>query len=216
MARKWRVDLKSPEKVIKIALNKAVKLVFVDLEKWIRKELVKAMVDGGFGIEGIRDTAFYKFISSPEGLSQLGIEATEPPKLLQAYRRTLKIIRRGNQLVLQFGNTALLKLATPHPAAGTGNLRVESWLEWIVDDLTVDSGFVRRDRLPMHAKKRIRLGDPLGGLMLPRDVLGSTGLWRFPAQLQDYERDWLRINVNKIETAIVLKISELLAKRING
>jgi len=212
----WKLILKSPRKGITGRLNRAVNFVLVDLDKWIKTTFVKALVHGGLGIEGIRETPFYKFISSPEGLSQLGIEPTEPPKLLKAYERTIKVSRKGRQLILRFGDVALLKLATPHPARGTGNLQVQSWLEWIVDDVNVGRGFVPRERIPSGADKAIRLGQPLGGLMLPRGALGSSGLWRFPVQLQDYERAWLKGNVKSIEQALLAKMVELLVKRANG
>ena len=186
-----------------------------DLDKWVQTELVKALVYSGFGIQGIADTAFYRFVSSPQGLSELGIEASEPPKLLDAYERTIKVDRTGQQLRIKFGDWALLKMLTPHPAAGTGNLHVTSWLEFVVDGLTVDRGFVPRARLPKSAEGSIRLGAPLGGLMLPRGVLGSTGLWRFPAQLRSFEQSWLQTNVTVIQNAIVRKTIELLAQRLS-
>jgi hypothetical protein len=84
------------------------------------------MVFGGFGIQGISQTAFYRFISSADGLSQLGIPATEPPKLLKAYEKTFKVSLNNTMFVMRFGDVAALKMGTPHPAAGTGNLRIGS------------------------------------------------------------------------------------------
>ena len=213
---KWKLRLISPSKAIKTRLNKAGNLALFDLAKWAKTDFARALVHGGFGIQGIADTAFYRFISSPEGLSQLGIPATEPPRLLQAYEKTIKAKRSNGIFSLAFGNVAALKMATPHPAAGTGNLHIQSWLEWIVDNKTVDSGFVARNELPKQTQKRIRLGSPLGGLMLPQGIMGSSGLWRFPDQLRSYEQNWLRSNVKRIETVLLEKMIEFLAIRANG
>jgi hypothetical protein len=170
------------------------------------------MVYGGQGIQGIAETPFYRFISSPDGLSQLGIEKTEPPKLLQAYERTIKVIRSGRTVKIRFGDMALLKMATPHPASGTGNLQVESWLEWIFDGTTVERGFVPRARLPKGAQKSIRVGTSPGGLMLPRGSFGSAGVWRFPQQLADFERVWFQTNIDKIQKLIQKQIIVFLNK----
>ncbi len=216
MARGWRLRLISPTKSVKLQLKRVTSAALIDMEGWIETKFVKALVNGGFGIQGISETAFYRYISSREGLSELGIEPTEPPKLLEAYERTIKVTRKGRRLVLKFGDVALLKLGTPHPAAGTGNLHITSWLEWIVDDVTVGRGFVPRERLSKGGEKAVRLGQPLGGLMLPRGVLGSSGLWRFPEQLKDYEKKWLKDNVSKIERALLSQMVAFITKRANG
>jgi len=116
---------------------------------------------------------------------------------------------------LRFGDTARLKLGTPHPAAGTGHLQVESWLEWILDGEVVKSGFVPRGKLPASAQKRIRISSGPGGLMLPAGAFGSTGLWRFPGVLQDYETAWMKDNIKKIETAITDKMTVFLSRRLS-
>jgi hypothetical protein len=180
------------------------------------KDLVKAMVRGGFGIQGIKDTEFFKFISSPDGLSQLGIPSTEPPKLLKAYETTaFNVKRSGDSLKLEFGNVAALKAATKHPAAGTGHLTISSWMEWVFDKKTVAAGFVPRKKI-LGGQKSIRLGSPLGGLMLPRGALGSSGLWRFPEALVNYENKWIVQNSSKIQKGIDNKVVELMSNNING
>jgi hypothetical protein len=171
------------------------------------------MTFGGMGIDGIAQTPFYRFISSPEGLSQLGIQATEPPRLLQAYERTFKATSNNTTFVMRFGDVAMLKLFTPHPAAGTGHLQVESWMEWILDKETVGSGFVSRSRLPNKSQRAIRLSTPLGGLMLPAGKFGSTGEWRFPPQYQNYDVRWLEQNIKRIQDAIINQMAILLTKR---
>lgn len=179
--------------------------------------LVKAMVRGGLGIQGIQQTEFFRFISSPEGLSQLGIPPTEPPKLLKAYETSaFKVRRRGNTLILEFGNTAALKAATKHPAAGTGHLTITSWMEWVFDGKQVNSGFVPRRKVLGKGQRSIRLKPPLGGLMLPRGALGSSGLWRFPEALKNYEDKWVTDNADKIQNAIDNKLVELINKNLNG
>ena len=202
MARNWKLKLIRPNEAVKIAVNKGWADALKDLEAWMQSDLVRAMVYGGLGIQGIAQTPFYKFISSQDGLSQLGIENTEPPKLLRAYVNTIKIIRKNNQVNIKFGNMALLKLATPHPASGTGHLQIESWLEWVFDKKKVASGFVPRNRIPAAIQKRIRVSSSPGGLMLSKGTFGSTGLWRFPAQLADFETKWLRENVSTIEKLV--------------
>lgn len=215
MARPWKLKLIRPKDKIEASVREAWALALGDLQKWMSKDLVRAMVFGGHGIQGIAQTDFYRFISSPDGLSQLGIEATEPPRLLQAYeRKAFKVVRNRNTLMFLFGDVAQLKMATPHPANGTGNLHLESWLEWIIDQKTVDSGFVPRSRIPGGAQNAIRLGQPLGGLMLPRGVFGSTGQWRFPAQHINYDVKWLEANIKKIEKAIIDQAVRFLQARL--
>jgi hypothetical protein len=186
-----------------------------DLQKWIETDLVRAMVYGGLGLQGIADTPFYKFVISPDGLSQLGIEKTEPPKLLAAYERTIKVSRTNNLVKIQFGDMAQLKLATPHPASGTGHLQIESWLEWVTDKKKVQSGFVPRSRVPKAIQKNIRVKSAPGGLMLPKGTFGSTGLWRFPPQLADFEKRWLRANAAKIEKLLQQQSIVFLSKSVS-
>ena len=38
--------------------------------------------------------------------------------------------------------------------------------------------------------------------MLSKGTFGSTGLWRFPTQLADFEVKWLRENVSTIEKLV--------------
>lgn len=210
MPLKWEIKLLKPLEALTIHADKAWYRSMPEIEKWMRDELVPSLVYGGNGIGGIAQTDFYKFVSSPRGLSELGIEDSEPPKLLDAYMKSFKVKTYVHQMGLEFGNWAQLKAGTPHPADGTGHLRIDSWLEW-VDGLEVDRGFVPREQLGQSATKRIRLGDPLGGLMLPRGAYGSTGLWRFPAQLRAYENKWFNDNINAIQTVIGDKMLEIFA-----
>jgi hypothetical protein len=168
------------------------------------------MVFGGLGIEGIQDTNFYRFITSAEGLSQLGIEPSEPPKLLDAYMDSIDAKVSGDVLEIIFGDGAKLKAGTPHPAAGTGHLQVESWMEWIIDKVHVGRGFVERSRLPERTQRSIRLGSPLGGLMLKRGQLGSLGSWEFPSRFINYDVEWLQNNQVNIQNAIIRRFSEIL------
>lgn len=216
MARKWQARLINPNREIEVKLNRAINFVLKDLDDWIKSDLVHALIYGGFGIQGLVDTMFYSFITSPEGLSELGIGPSEPPKLLEAYKRTIQVDRQGLQLQVRFGDVAMLKLMTPHPAAGIGNLKIESWLEWILEGVTVGRGYVPRDRLPSRPQASIRLDSPLGGLMLPRGAFGSAGAWRFPQRFANYEVDWLQNNVSQIQQAITTKMVELIGQRINS
>lgn len=214
MKKGWKLKLIRPAEAVRVAVDKAWSLALKDLSSWAETSLVDAMVDGGLGVEGIAQTEFYRFVSSPEGLGQLGIERTEPPKLLAAYRRSFKVSSTNRLLLLRFGDMAQLKMGTPHPAAGTGHLQIESWLEWIVDGDTVQSGYVPRERLPVSAQKRIRIDSAPGGLMLPRGAFGSLGSWAFPASLRGYERKWFKDNVKKIEKAITRKMVVFLTRRL--
>jgi len=214
VAKKWNLRLVAPTKAVRLALGKGWSATLQDLQGWMDTELVRAMVHGGLGIEGIAQTPFYKFVSSAEGLSQLGIEKTEPPKLLTAYERTIKIKRSKNTVNIRFGDLALLKLATPHPAAGTGNLQIQSWLEWIVDGKRVESGFVPKSRLPKRLHQNIRIKSAPGGLMLPQGSFSSVGLWRFPPQFLDFERKWLAANIRKIEKLVQDQTVVFLNRRL--
>lgn len=214
MAGTWKLRLIKPEVSIEHAVRAAWTLALGDLREWVAKELVAAMTFGGLGIGGIAQTPFYQFISSNDGLSQLGIGKSQPPQLLRAYERSaFKVVNNNNTLVLYFGDVAKLKVATPHPAAGQG-LQVQSWLEFIVDDIRIDKGFVPRKDLPRGTRGKIRLRAPLGGLMLPRGRFGSSGSWTFPQEFQDYDVKWLQDNVSKIESAILDQMMVFLRKRM--
>lgn len=216
MVGTWKVQLINPSNAVEVALRDGWAKALKDLEKWIEKELVPAMIYGGLGIVGIADTPFYRFISSPDGLGQLGIDSSEPPRLLEAYRKAFTVGSNNNTLLLMFGDLATLKLLTPHPASGTGRLHVQSWLEWIVDDLPVtDAGYVERSNLPSKLHKSIRVRSAPGGLMLPRGAFGSAGVWRFPAQLHNYDVDWLNGSLADIERVITNQLLAFLVTRLS-
>lgn len=216
MVAGWKLKLIKPKQTIKKEINTSWSEMLVELAVWIENSLVKALVFGGMGIQGIAQTDFYKFVSSPQGISQLGINKNDPPKLLKAYEQQFKVKKKGKlTLAFQFGDEAVLKIATQHPGAGTGKLQVTSWLEWVLDGKTVSGvGFVPRKQVPPAGQDEIRVNQPLGGLMLPKGILGSTGNWQFPPQLQDYDDKWFRKNVGKIEMAITTKAIELFQKRL--
>lgn len=217
MVLQWKIKIIKPIKALNIYAEEAWGRTMPEIEKWMRDDLIMSLVYGGNGIVGVAQTDFYKFITSPRGLSELGIEASEPPKLLKAYMTSafnIKIFQR--RIVLQFGNYAKLYAATPHPADGTGNLRINSWLEW-VDGLEVATrGFVPRNQLSGQATKSIRLGNPLGGLMLPRGVYRSTGLWKFPAALRAYEDKWFMQNIQAIEKLLTDKMLALFIIKLTS
>lgn len=214
MATDWEIQLLKPLETLRIFSFKAWERSMPEIEQWIRSELVPAMVYGGMGINGIAQTEFYKYVTSPRGLSELGIEASEPPKLLKAYASTaFKIKIQKRQMNFEFGNYARLKAATPHPANGTGHLHIDSWLEW-VEGKEVHRGFVPREKLGKKTAKSIRLGEPLGGLMLPRGAYGSIGLWRFPAQFRHYEDKWFKDNISVIQKLIIEKMISVFVVKL--
>jgi len=215
VAKGWKLKLIRPTESIKTAVNKGWGLALQDIENWIEDDLADAMVYGNLGIQGIAETPFYRYISSPDGISQLGIEKSDPPKLLEAYKRTIKVSRNNRLITVRFGNESQLKLATPHPHAGVKHLHVKSWLEFIVDGVNAQSGFVPRARLPRAAQKNIRVQSAPGGLMLPQGRFGSTGTWRFPANFANYESKWLKSNAAKIEKALQNAAIRFLSKRIS-
>lgn len=206
----------SKEKIEK-ALRRGFALALGDMKSWVEGSLIPALVFGGLGIRGLAKTPFYKWISSPEGLSQLGIPPSEPPKLLQSYEQNaFKVSHNNSTLLLHFGDVAQLKLDTAHPATGTGQLQVESWLDWIIDPVEVvdNYGYVERQDLPKNFHKFIRLSSPLGGLMLPADKFGSMGQWEFPARYQNYDIAWLKQNENRIINAISKQLIKFLNARL--
>lgn len=215
MAKGWQLKLIRPTDAIKASVNQGWSLALSDIENWVETDLVNAMVYGGLGIQGIAETSFYRFITSPDGLSQLGIEKSDPPKLLEAYKRSIKASRNNRTVTIKFGNEAQLKLATPHPHAGVQHLHVQSWLEFIVDGVNAESGFVPRVRLPKQIQKNIRVKSAPGGLMLPQGRFGSTGKWRFPTNLINYENKWLKSNAAKIEQAMHNAAIRFLNKRLS-
>jgi len=182
----------------------------------MRNELVEALVTGGMGIKGISETEFYKFVISPDGLSQLGIPATEGRKLLDAYRKSFKTRITKTTAGLKFGDEDVLKAGTPHPASGTGKLKVRSWMEWGLFDKVVSSfGYVPRSKIPRSRQTRIRLSRPLGGLMLKQGSLGSSGFWSFPIKFVRYSEEWVKANELAIENAIMKKAEQLLQREVN-
>lgn len=215
---KWGVRIVNLADIKKKLSDRLNRRVLPGLKSWVETDLVRALVYGGMGIQGIAQTDFYAWITSVEGLSELGIEASEPPKLLNAYLKTFKVTysSTGRTINLDFGDIKLLKLMTPHPAAGTGSLNIDSWLTWVFDDITVNAGFVSRARISRVSPKTeeyIRLGPPLGGLMLPARAFGiSTGHWKFPSQFSDYDIDWVDKNRAKIRLAIRQKTLELIKR----
>jgi hypothetical protein len=135
---------------------------------------------------------------------------------LKAYETTaFKVIKRGGKVTLKFGDVARLKIATKHPAAGTGNLQIKSWMEWVLDGVQSNRGFVPSNRLG-KAKKNSRLSGGLGGLMLPKGVLGSSGLWRFPQALSNYEDEWFKKNAPKVQAVIIKKTLEIFTRKLSG
>lgn len=194
----------------------AWKRAITRVENWLQSHFVHALVYGGMGIQGIAQTSFYKWITSPNGLSQLGIPPTEPPKLLDAYMKTFRVDTRGFTISFEFGNVYNLIRATPHPADGTGNLKIGSWLRWAVDGQKVpDRGFVPRSRVPKgRLQDRIRLNNPLGGLMLPGGAYGSTGRWELPAFLRTYADEWFLRNRKVIEQLIMEQLEAALIQEL--
>lgn len=214
MARGWQLKLIRPVESVEITVRKGWSRALSNLNEWMRTILVNALVFGGMGIQGISQTEFYKFISSDEGSSQLGITKADPPMLLRAYEKSFKVSKNSNTMIFRFGDIAELKMGTPHPFATQG-LGVTSWLEWIVDDIKVtDAGFVSRSRLPDSLKSLSRLSAPLGGLMLPAGEFGSTGSWQFPQSLVNYDIKWLKDNIKIIEKSITNKLITLLSAEL--
>jgi len=210
----WQLDLIKPSNIVADAIYVAWAGTMQDMKSWTATMLVPSLLYGGLGIQGLALTPFYKFISSPDGLSQLGIEDTEPQKLLDAYEKSVLISSNNTLMMLRFGDTATLKLGTPHPATGTGHLQITSWMEWILDGVVVDSGFVPRKQLPTGSQKGIRISSAPGGLMLAKGVFNSPGLWRFPTNLQDYDTTWLQTNAQAIEHAVINQAIVFLNKRL--
>ena len=188
----------------------------ISVSNWIISDLLRALVYGGLGIKGIAETPFYQWVISSEGLSELGIDQNEPPKLLNAYLTTaFKLNTTKYSVNLQFGDIAELELSTPHPAAGTGQLNIKSWMEFVFDGASApDHGFIPRSSIPASFQKNIRLTSPLGGLMLPMGILGSTGHWSLPEQFITYDLKWLKENENDISAAIYAKAAELFQKEL--
>lgn len=216
----WQIKLIKPSQTIRSSIFKLWQLVLSDMEDWMRRGLVFFMVYGGMGIQGISQTDFYKWITSPEGLSELGIPPTEPPKLLESYyKNSFKIVKSGRSIALLFGDEIQLKLDTWHPFTGHKKLNIGSWLTWIVDGVPVtDAGFVSRDEIQQDAPQiasHIRLHSPLGGLMLPKNALGlsSTGKWEVLMKYQNYDIEWIRRNAVKIADAIIKQLETLIILR---
>ncbi len=217
MPAKWRVKLLRSRSAIKGPITVALKNSIQKFHIWLATDFKFALVFGGMGIEGIAQTPFYQWISSSDGLSQLGIPPSEPPRLLEAYLKTFRVDTRGYTTRFEFGNVYNLLQATPHPANGTGKLNVGSWMAWAINGKTVNNyGYVPRSRIPKGGlRKRIRLNDPLGGLMLKSGSFGSTGSWQIPQVLQTYADQWFLKNQAVIENVMAHKMEEILIRAFN-
>lgn len=217
---KWQVKLINPESVVEAFVHQTWAKVLGDMERWVKKELVPALAygsaspNGGLGLMGIADTPFYAYITSPEGLSELGINIADAIKLLRAYEATMKVSSNNTTLVLRFGDEAELKLATKHPDASNPSLGITSWMEWVLDGKKVNNaGFVPRNNLPASSQQKIRITSAPGGLMLPKGRLGSTGSWQFPDSFVHYSRDWFDANSALLEQVVVNQAAAFFTKR---
>jgi hypothetical protein len=217
---KWQVKLVNPSSAVEAAIRQVWTKVMGDMEKWIKKELVPALAygsaapNGNLGLMGIADTPFYAYITSPQGLSELGINVVDAVKLLRAYESSMKVSSNNNMVFLRFGDEAELKLATKHPDASNRNLGITSWLEWVLDGKSVtNAGFVPKESLPPSAQKKIRITSAPGGLMLPQGRFGSKGTWKFPDSFVNYDSAWFAFNAAKLEKLMADKAAEFFTKR---
>jgi len=217
---KWQVSLINPEGPVEAAIHQIWSRVMDDMEKWIKKELVPALAygsaapNGDLGLLGIADTPFYNYVSSPQGLSELGIEVADAVKLLRAYENSMKVSSNNTMIFLRFGDEAELKLATKHPDASNRSLGIVSWMEWVLDGkIVTNAGFVPRQNLPRSSQNLIRITSAPGGLMLPQGRLGSTGTWKFPDSFVNYDKDWFDANAAILEKLVVDKAAEFFTKR---
>lgn len=210
----WELDLQNPQSQVRKQILSQLPFVFEKMKNWLENELPKNLIFGGAGIVGIQETPFYQWLNSNEGLSQLGIDSSEPQKLLDAYLASFKIKKTTESIVLTFGDHDLLELLTPHPASGEGRLEIRSWLEWVLEDLKVQGfGYVSREDLSNRMQEYPRLSSPLGGLMLPAGSFGSSGSWQVPEQYQDFDTKWFIQNEPKIVELMESKFVELLNER---
>jgi len=212
----WKIRLLAGKTAkLKGPLTDAWGKALIQLGSWLEKDFVNTLIFGGRGIVGIAQTDLYKWITSPQGLSELGIPPSEPPKLLQAYKTSFKVDVRSKSLGFYFGNIAALIKGTPHPANDTGKLRIKSWMRWVKDDSggpgqdVNDAGFVPRSKLNATSSKFIRLSSPLGGLMLSKGRIDSTGTWSVPVSFKTYDEAWFNQNKTAIESAIGNRMEEL-------
>ena len=215
----WRLKILNRSFKLSKPFYDAWQYAITRIATWIERDLVEAMIYGGLGITGIAQTPLYQWIISPNGLSQLGIPPSEPPKLLDAYKSSFRLYVRRNYIGFSFGNTAALIKATPHPANGTGKLRIGSWMKWITNSdgdpgQTVDdAGFVPRSKIPPKSQRFIRLNSPLGGLMLPKGRLGSIGRWSLSNE-NTYADRWFIKNKDKIEDLMEDKMKQFLMEHL--
>lgn len=217
---KWQVKLINPKDAVEAVFLRIWAKVMVDMAKWIKKSLVPALAygsaapNGNLGLIGIADTPFYAYVSSPQGLSELGINLVDAIKLLRAYESSMHVSSSNSTVFLRFGNEAELKLATKHPAASNGNLGITSWMEWVLDGKQVtNAGFVPRSNLPTSAHSSIRVTSAPGGLMLPPGTFGSTGAWKFPDSFVNYDREWISANAAILEQVVVEQAAIFFTKR---
>lgn len=207
-------------KINKQAADHAIVKVFFDasrimmpqLASWIQKTFLGYLINGGQGITGLRETPFFEWLFSDEGLSELGIHKKDAFDLINAYKDSFVVRSNATTVEFLFGDTAKLIAGTPHPYAGVGELtEISSWMEWVLDKKVVDDrGFVPRSKVPKRFRRNIRLRSPRGGLMLPPGVSESTGKWRVPPEFTKYDIRWLAENETRIMDVIQEKMISLL------
>jgi hypothetical protein len=214
------LDLKKGRgKIIQQALDRIVELAVYDLRKWAKAEIPSILVNGDGSVKGITQTPFFEYIKSQKGRSELGINMEDVNNLVSAYLENTKVvISRNKELSIEFGNVAKLKMATPHPRAGVKHLQIQSWLEWAVDGVDVDSVFVPASKLGPFERKFIKVKDSPGGLMvLPGSRISNrTGLytpWKFPEFLKNYDKHWISENSKNIEKLVFNKLRYFIKQR---
>lgn len=194
----------------------------------VQERLRKSVVNGGDRIRGFSSTNTWKWISSPEGLGQIGFtDASQATAVFQAIEQSIRV-KTANQsgskiLLIGLLNMMVLARATPHPAtSSTPKLNIESWfVDWILDQKSVtDAGFVdlrtflktqtdRGRKIRTYPRSFNIAGLGGAGFMLPGGFSGSRGTWRVPAGVGGEDiRQWLAGNIPGIRFIIEDELSK--------
>lgn len=207
-----KINKQAADQAIVKAFFDASRIVMPQLASWMKRTFVYYLINGGQGITGIRETPFFQWVTSDEGLSELGIFKKDAMELLIAYKESFLVRENATTVEFLFGDVAKLIAGTPHPFAGVGDLtEIDSWMEWVLDKKVVDDrGFVSRSKVPKGLRRYIRLRSPRGGLMLPEGLAESTGKWRVPAEFTHYDVRWLAENESRIMDVLQEKMIALL------
>lgn len=207
------------KQIMKVIQQRFVKAAH-DGRKVIQDRIGNGLATGQDGFVGILETPIGFWITSPEGLGELGFPSLLPiDDLMNGIKASTEVRASqtlGFELHLNLFNLVVVGNFTPHPASkNTPSLRIKSWfVDWFINKQGVhDAGFVNIKKLenPKTLPRSYSAAGDQAGFMLKFPHLGSTGSWNVPRGLDIKALNkWL----NQNKRAIVKILVEEVKKRL--